>query len=229
MANPAQLLLNQFASWQPRPQPNQPQIAEKARAHAISNNWLGQRIAVRHLDAIAELLDQIEQAGRSVRVYRQQYPTWCAMVFAYPNGWRPQGSATLDRTALDHLEGLADRLRDFVPTVNSGGLDQLRDYAASIGELLTEDDSIDDFFKLHARQVIAHLVWCLDNYDAVGDFDLQEAVERLTATIVGAAARSQRKDRWATAASTFVWPFAVNVLAAIPGNALAQLALGSGG
>jgi hypothetical protein len=101
-------------------------------------------------------------------------------------------------------------------------------HAADIAELVGEDESLDPLLKLHIKQVIAHLNWCADNYDAVGDFDLQEAVERLASSIIRAAANSTMKDRGKAAMSTFIWPFTVNVIAAIPGNALAQLALGSG-
>jgi hypothetical protein len=61
--------------------------------------------------------------------------------------------------------------------------------------LLDEDDTIDQLLKMHVKQVIAHLNWCIDNYDAVGDFDLQEAVERLASAIIRAAGTSKSKDR----------------------------------
>ncbi len=133
----------------------------------------------------------------------------------------------MNGTALEHLENLADRLDDFVPTVRPGGLDDIRSYAEGIGQLLDEDDTIaNDLLKLHVKQVIAHLNWCIDNYNAVGDFDLQEAVERLASSMIRAAAASGHKDWWKARMDTFVWPFVVNVIAAIPGNALAQLMLG---
>ena len=132
----------------------------------------------------------------------------------------------MDQTALDHLENLADRLDDFVPTVRPGGLDELRDYANGIRELLDDDDSINELLKLHIKQVVAHLTWCIDNYNAVGDFDLQEAVERLASAILRAYAASSNKEKWSDAAKTWVWPFVVNVIAAIPSSALTQLALG---
>lgn len=224
MANPAQLLLDQLRSWH---NPSQQVAPVNARElNSAEHDWLTHRIAVRHLDAIDELLQQMEDAARNVRVFRGHLQAWGNMVFSFPNGWTQNGTATMDQTALDHLENLADRLVDFVPAVRPGGLDEIRDYANGIRELLDEDDTIDGLLKMHVKQVIAHLNWCIDNYDAVGDFDLQEAVERLASAVIHAASSSKWKDRWKSAMDTFVWPFVVSMVAAIPGSALAQLALG---
>ncbi|GJO59116.1 hypothetical protein NJB1604_53000 [Mycobacterium marinum] len=218
MANPAQLLLNQLRAWN-----KANQSAQKAREPL---NWTAHRIAVRHLDAIDELLAQLEQAGRNTTVFRRHYPTWCQIVFTYPNGWTAQNSAAINQTALEHLENLADRLDDYVPTLRPGGLDEIQSYAEGILQLLDEDDTLDQLLKLHIGQVVAHLNWCVNNYGAVGDFDLQEAVERLASSILRAWSASGHKDWWRAKADKFVWPFMVNMIAAIPGNALAQLILG---
>jgi hypothetical protein len=172
------------------------------------------------------LLYQMYAAGRNTAVFRRHYKSWGDLVFAYPNGWKQNGTAAMNQTALDHLENLADRLDDFVPTVRPGGLDEVREYANGIRELLDDDDSINELLKLHVKQVVAHLIWCTDNYDAVGDFDLQEAVERLASAVLRAYAASSNKEKWSDAAKTWVWPFVVNVISAIPSSALAQLALG---
>jgi hypothetical protein len=195
MANPAQLLLNKLNSWRST---SAQQSAETTRGIRAGSNhkWLQHRIAVRHLDAIDELLNQMDAAGRNTTVFRRHFQSWGDMVFAYPNGWRGQGTASMDQTALEHLENLADRLDDFVPTLRPNGLGDIRAYAQGIKELLAEDPSIDHLLKLHVGQVIAHLLWCVDNYEAVGDFDLQEAVERLASAIIRAAAASSWKDRW---------------------------------
>lgn len=223
VANPAQLLLDQLNAW------HAPKSTADAARHTNNPDaWLAHRIAVRHLDAIEELLSQMKAAKRSTRLFERYYPTWVKTVFAHPHGWATNGSGRMDKIALEHLEHLADSLEDFVPTIREGGLDDLRDYADEITSLLDEDDTIDQLLRLHIGQVVAHLNWCIDNYERVGDFDLQEAVERLASAIVRAAANSSRKDRWAAAADKWVWPFVMNVVSAIPSTALAQLALGGG-
>ncbi|EPQ73151.1 hypothetical protein MMMB2_3923 [Mycobacterium marinum MB2] len=71
------------------------------------------------------------------------------------------------------------------------------------------------------------MLWCIDNYEIVGDFDLGEAVERLAATVVRVASASDQENlpKWHVVINGFVWPFAINVLAAIPSAGLTQLAL----
>jgi hypothetical protein len=153
MANPAQLLLNKLNSWRST---SAQQSAETTRGIRAGSNhkWLQHRIAVRHLDAIDELLNQMDAAGRNTTVFRRHFQSWGDMVFAYPNGWRGQGTASMDQTALEHLENLADRLDDFVPTLRPNGLGDIRAYAQGIKELLAEDPSIDHLLKLHVGQVI---------------------------------------------------------------------------
>jgi hypothetical protein len=78
--------------------------------------------------------------------------------------------------------------------------------------------------RQHVKQVIAHLLWCVDHYDSVGDFDLQEAIERLFATMVRTATTSDHKEQWVDwLMNNVVWPFTVNVASAIPAQALLQL------
>jgi hypothetical protein len=55
---------------------------------------------------------------------------------------------------------------------------------------------------MHVRQFVAHVIWCVDNYDAAGDFDLQGAVERPAASILRRAKGSQ-KDKWKERVNTF--------------------------
>lgn len=222
MANPAQLLLDLLRSW------NKTFTAEKARVEGRGNPWLDHRIAVRHLDAIEELLRQMADAGRNTSVFQRTFPAWEQTVFAYPRGWQAQGSGAIDPTTLDHLENLADRLNDFVPSVREGGLEEISNYADGVSAALDSDTSLDPLLKLHVRQVVTHLKWCVDHYGQVGDFDLQEATERLASAVIRAAANSTDKSKWKAVADTFVWPFAVNIVAAIPGSALAALVLSGG-
>lgn len=173
------------------------------------------------------------QSGAGVGVYRKYFPAWCKAVFAYPHGWEatPAG-ADIPDVCLEHLQNLAEMFRYYVPALQPNGLDSIRNYAQQIKDALVADTSLPEQLRIHAHEVILHLLWCADHYDIVGDFILADAVERLAATIVRVAANSSEENRtnvWSRFANTFVWPFAVNLMAAIPSQALAQLALGSGG
>lgn len=229
MANPAELLLAQFAVWRSS------QTANDSADHArqpTGDGWLAHRVAVRHLEAIDQLLDELAAAGRNVGVYRRYTPRWWAIVFAYPSGWSGAGTAAMDAGVLEHLETLADLLQNYVPAVRDGGLDEVTQYADLVAETLVADDSIPESLRLHAMEVVGHLRWCVDHYSIAGDFELQDALERLAATVLRVTLHSSEENRsrmWGPVMSNWVWPFVTNIVAAIPASALAMVALHSGG
>lgn len=95
---------------------------------------------------------------------------------------------------------------------------------------LDADESIAPLLRQHVKQVIAHLNWCIDNFDAVGEFDLQDAINRLTAAMMRAGGTGDDKGAWKAWLDKLVWPFipdaASNIVAAIPAGLLVQQALG---
>lgn len=231
MANPAQLLLNQLRAWRPNTpaRPNiRPPTVQQVRNPA-GDGFLAHRLAVQQLEAIDQLLDEMAGAGADVSVYRRNFPEWCKAVFAFSHGWDTQPAVDIPDGTLDHLQNLAEMMRYYVPVLQPNGLDSIRDYAQRVKDTLAQDASIPQQLHIHAHEVIEHLLWCVDRYNLVGDFVLSEALERLAATVVRVAANSNEENRggWRSFFSmTFVWPFMVNMIAAIPSGALAQLALG---
>jgi hypothetical protein len=216
MANPAELLHRQLTAWRANPDGGDAAIAEK-------------RIAARHIDAIEELLDQMDASKMKTGLYRRYSADWTKLALSHPHGWRSKTTQSyLDGITLEHLEHLADRLDDLVPTVLEGGLDDIRAYSQGIRSLVDEDDSLDPLLKMHVKQVVAHLIWCVDNYDATGDFELSEAIERLASAVIRATANTKHTQRWKDWLERIVWPFAVNLSSAIPSQILIQLALGGG-
>lgn len=201
MANPAQLL-HAFLSGQRKvesyPDPQQ------------------QRIAVSHLDAIEELLARMDAAEMRTALYRRHFDRWVELTLRIPQAWQPAAKRHIDDRALENLDHLADRLGDLVQKIEPGGLDTVRDYVSSVRELLDSDHSVQDFsLRQHLLQVIAHVNWCLDNFKAVGEFNLQEAIERLAAAMIRVTAHSKQKDRWRDVLNNVVWPFATNAAASI--------------
>lgn len=223
MANPATLLLERLRSWH--------SDDENVSADGIrqmgeaATSWPAHALAVQHLREIEQILDFLRQRGRNVSVYDSHLSSWYGAVFAYPNGWVDRGTARISAGALLHLETLADRLDDYVPAVTDGGLEQIRSYLDNVVSVLATDESLPEALKIHVNDVISHVRWCIDNYQIVGDFSLQEAIERLSGSIIRAAANSDDKARWKTVVEQFVWPFTVSVIAAIPQAGLVQLAL----
>ena len=235
VTNPAQLLLNQLREWQrfPPTQPGRRPATVQQVRNPEGDGFLAHRIAVQQLEAIDQLLGEMGDAGADVSVYRRYFPEWVKAVFAYPHGWGV-AAASVELNAsgiLDHLQNLAEAMRLYVPVLQPTGLESIRDYAQQVKDALQEDTSIPQQLRIHAHEVIEHLLWCVDRYNLVGDFILSEALERLAATVVRVASNSDEEHRgtWRTFfTTTFVWPFTVNMIAAIPSQALALLALGPG-
>lgn len=218
MANPAQLLHARFLAWQG------PQNHSASSARGMNGqNWDDHVLAVRHLTEIEELLRVLESQGRNMRVAREAVPTWYQVVFGFQGGWTSQGTAMIDTQLIDKLEMLAERLEDVVPVVLDDGLDQIIAYIDSVVGVLIADTSLPDELRNHISEVITHVRWCVENYAAVGDFSLRDALERLSGAIVRGAANSAEPSKWRTTMDTFVWPFAVNLMAALPSAGLVAL------
>lgn len=220
MANPAELLLAQFREWDARQN-----SAAQAREHDINAKFVGHLVAARHLDAISELLVELEATGQNVAVYQNQLVTWRQTLFVFRGGWEGVGSARIDSNALQHLETLAGLLKLYVPAATPEGVEGLRSYLAGVEEVLS-DDALPEILRNHVRRLIDHVRLCIDEYDRYGDYELQEAIDRLLASMIRAAANSNDSNRWADLFNSYVPPFVVNVLSAIPAAALTQFALG---
>ena len=221
MANPAQLLHNRFLTWRGS------HTTSAIQARGLNGaNWDEHKLAVRHLDEIEELIRLLEGQGRVMRVQRATLPSWHQTVFAYSGGWNGNGTALIDKTSLNTLEAFAERLIDVVPEVEVDGLDKIGGYLDSVREVLVADASLPTDLRSHINDVITHVQWCVDNYATVGDFSLQDALERLSGAIVRGAANSSDRSKWQNVMSTFVWPFAVNMIAALPSAGLVALVAG---
>jgi hypothetical protein len=218
MANPAQLLHARFLAWR-----GAQNVAASTARGLNGQNWQEHTLAVRHLGEIDELLRLLESQGRNMRVAREALPGWYQVVFAYPGGWSGQGSATIAPQSIDTLEMLAERLEDVVPALEDDGIDRINEYIDSVVKVLTADTSLPVDLRIHVNDVIAHVRWCIENYETVGDFSLQDALERLAGAVVRGAANSSDKGRWKTVVNNIVWPFAVNMMAALPASQLVAL------
>lgn len=218
MPNPAQLLHARFLAWR-----GGQNVAASSARGLNGQNWDDHALAIRHLGEIDELLRLLESQGRNMRVARTALPGWYRIVFAYDRGWSGQGSATIDQQSIDTLEMLAERLEDVVPTLEDDGIDRINDYIESVSKVVTADTSLPADLRAHVNDVIAHVRWCVDNYETVGDFSLQDALERLAGAVVRGAANSSDKSRWKNVVNNIVWPFAVNMMAALPAAQLVAL------
>lgn len=185
MANSAQLLHAKFTSW--RGASNTTAITARG---LNGENWDDHTQALRHLQEIEELIRLLESRGRNMRVVRETLPSWYQIVFAFKAGWEGQNTATINQQSLNTLEMLAERLEDVVPAVKDGGLAEITKYLDGVCTILEGDTSIPLELRAHINDVINHVRWCVNNYSTIGDFSLQDALERLAGAVVRGAANS---------------------------------------
>jgi hypothetical protein len=103
---------------------------------------------VRHLDAIEHLFDQMDAAKLRTDIYRRHYPKWVTLTLHHPHDWQQKDDQKhKDVHALENLEIFADRLDGIAPMVTPGGLESIRQYAASASALVDEDESLDPLLK----------------------------------------------------------------------------------
>lgn len=225
MANPAQLLLDQFHAWR-----NPQATADKARNLSDQPEaWTRHRVAVRHLDALDEILIEMEAQGKQgLGVYRSELATWNGIVFGHPHGWSQANSGQINDTTLLHLETLAGRLADYLPSTDDTGRDRTRGLVDAVRAAISDDDSLSPELRIHLTQVADQLGWCLDRYEITGDFELKNAIDRLLITIGVTAQRSKNGTVWTKLANEFVSPFIVGTAAQITGSAMLMLISGAG-
>jgi hypothetical protein len=218
MANPAALLLDQFRSWD---HPNQ--TADTARGTSNPEAWLPHRLAVRHLDAIEEILAEMAAQGKNVAVYQGAFVIWSQIVFAWPRGWGQANSAQIDGTTLQHLDTLASRLEDYLPTTDEAGRDRTRELVEEVRAAIDSDNSVPADMKIHLFQLADQLSWCMDNYSIAGDFELKTAIDRLLITVGVTAQESKQGGIWTTIVNNFVYPFVASTTASLTGQSILML------
>lgn len=225
MANPAQLLLEQFYAWR-----NSQATADSARNTGDQPEaWIRHRVAVRHIDALDEILTEMEAQGKQgLSVYRGQLSTWTAIVFGHPYGWGQPHSGKIDATTLHHLETLAGRLEDYLPAADDAGRERTRELVEVVRGGISNDGSLPAELRIHLAQMADQLGWCLDRYEITGDFELKNAIDRLLITVGVTAQRSKNCGLWTKIANEYVSPFVIGTAAQITGSAMLMLISGAG-
>lgn len=202
MANPAELLLEIFESWNTSKAP--------VKSARDDNAEMSQhRLALRLLDQIDMQISVLEAKGKRVRYHKHYFPQWVQTVFNYPRDWNSQQvHSTIDARQLQQLESLANDLDDAVPRADPQLLGQLSEYLVDLLEGLDEDKSLDETVKTYARSVVTHLQDVIANLDKVGELELELELERLIGTLLRVTAASNDPGKWRAKFSSFVWPFA---------------------
>ena len=215
MANPAELLFNQFTEW------NKPaESAQKARKD--TPDLAIHRRAIHNLNDINHLLRHMENEGKRVRVYKEAFPRWVKTVFNYPDYWQGSKSAAIVQKDIDYLENLIDVLDPFVPKLDAGSFEGVRSHLEQIESLLNEDDSLDPLSRESAREVVANVREAIDNFEIFGDFRTEKLLQLLLGQLAVLTLRSSRREKWKTVLNGFVIPYLVAQLPSLSQSGIVE-------
>lgn len=214
MANPANLLLDIFESW------NNPGLNTKSARS--DNDLVIHRRAMGYIGEIEQILDLLDAEEVNTSVYRRYLIQWVAIIMNYPNSWTST-MGEIDRVSLDHLVNLANQSRDVVPEVDTEQFALLDAYLEAVEFALANDSSLPKFSKIHVRTVVSNIRTAMDNITVVGDFEFQTLIHLLFSLLASSAARSQQRERWDRWHEHFVWPFVYDSVKFSAGYGIAQL------
>lgn len=205
MANPAELLLGIFRTWDDQAKNNVGAASSRGDDESLAQH----RHAVAYLNQIEELLDAMSADGKRVGAYQRQFPEWARHVFRFNGNWSQFDPGTPDH-ARDVLENLIDALAPYVPALDPERFEELKNYLHKVRETLQDDGSISRATRQGALVLVENLLTLIDSYTVVGDFELERALQSLLGSLAYAASQSSNRAKWAAVITGFFIPYSVN-------------------
>lgn len=217
MANPAELLLELFEKWNQ----NRAYVSTVRDDDELLSDH---RRALTYIDQITVLLDELESRGKRVRYHRHFLSPWIKTVFNYPRHWNSSAEkAIIDVRQIQQLESLANDLDDVVPRVDAEQLEVFKRYLESVLSALDEDDSLPDDVRKQAKAIVLHVQTVVDQLSVIGEFELQDSLDRLLGILLRVTRSSRKRDQWINLLNNFVWPFVVGNVTGITAPVLGQI------
>ncbi|MDK4327895.1 hypothetical protein QPX56_03760 [Corynebacterium pseudodiphtheriticum] len=208
MANPAEILFNQFSAWRKD---------ESARSLRKDTKSLQRhRIMVGHLGDVEKLLTVMEKDGKRVQSFRKYLPAWSRFLFAYPSGWGANSRSLISVADLDALDMLIDPIDSYCLRADEEKFDDLKAYLDRVKQALDDDDTLPSTVKLSTRTLVENLVTIIDSYAIYGDVRLDDALQRLLGNLAMVAMQSKKSDVWRKILDRFVFPWLANQLPGLP-------------
>lgn len=183
--------------------------------------------AVKCLELLDRVLEDLERRGRSVRSAREYWPEWQAAVFAYPHGWtQSNGKVFFNRHMMNQLEAIADTINDWSPAPSDETKESLRAGLGRIAEAMTADQSLPEELKSYMAKLIRHIQSILDDFAVHERFDLKESLEQLQVALWAAEGVSDDPTVWERIRHGWLQPATIGFLGGVP--AMIQNAIGMG-
>ena len=223
MANPAQILYKLLRQWQNGHAAKDSRGLNTSDADKLKNSTRALRFASMQLIAIEELLGNMKTAGVNISKWEAPLDRWTKGLFLYPNGWTSPQGQSLSASDLEMLSMLGDLFEFQIPRLKKDGATEIQDFIGEIEETLKEND-VNEHLRRHFVNLISHIRWCLDNFELVGEFELEKALQQLASTVSLQVFEDERSGAKSSAFRVFIndWvnPFTVGAMAGYAGNML---------
>ncbi|MDD7943526.1 hypothetical protein PUW79_02660 [Microbacterium sp. NE2HP2] len=227
MTNPAWVLHGIYSRWRETVDAaNQPlngvlDINSVEAAHELAT-------AARALARMDELLTQFEASGRSVGLYRRQYPEWWKGLVAYDYGWGQNlnGEMVMTQVLMDEIEGFAHFLDGKVVVMSPGAKEGLRQILADARDALEVDEHLSPELRAYISRLLHQIQIALDEEAIGATFDYAEAVQNLYVAFKAASGENTDKSGLWNNLLTNILPTGVVAAMIEAGSVLSQLAIG---
>ena len=168
-------------------------------------------------------MHDLGQRGVDVSNFRRYLQSsWTTALIGYPD-WKGNSRNNPNQVSMDMLHSLAllfDREFDQVKIADT----EIKDFLDQVMEALAEDDTIGDAMRWYIQKLVTDIRQTVDDHEFMDTFDLNDALQRLWASLQGAAHQSSEPKRWERL-SEFIWTAASGAVGSIPALTVAAAQL----
>lgn len=227
MANAARALSDLFEDWQHyadfQSSLNENRVTDSDRERAVQ--------AMRLLARVTDELDGARHSGLDVEIYDECVPDWTKCIGDMLAGRGHPSQLAEGRRMLRALAGFLGNYsdREFTDEQRAG----IAELATEILEAVQVDTSLPSSLRRHIEVIARNVRIAIDEFDTLGAFNLEVAVERLVASVGAAATHEYAGDqapdsprRWSLLFGR-VLGFGRDVATGVAVDAASQLMLGA--
>ena len=114
------------------------------------------------------------------------------------------------------LGWISEKLNNTARSFDDASREKVREAVGEVARTVLEDTSLPEELRLHIARLIRHVESCLDDWEIKGDFLLADALDRLTAAVHLAEAKSDDPAKWNDLWQKWIRPVSVGLIAGVP-------------
>lgn len=125
-------------------------------------------------------------------------------------------SITIERSDQTVMSWISEKLSDSAFRMDTPTHSKIRELLDAASTAVRDDESLPMSLRLFIIRVVRETKVALDEYDLTGDFDLTEAIVRLTGAVSMAKNQSSHPEVWKRVRDQYLFPATVGITASLP-------------